>query len=146
MDGSKTFEEVYGDMNVAYNDYLHGIGTGTLAPDGSTTDRLWELCHQVLSNALYVLNSEDEEDVFTYEFPKKVFDNPKGVIAQLLKTGMGVITKVSTIPSYGTVWFGTNIGTELDDDDSRLAIWEIFNIATALYKVTEPLADVIYDL
>jgi len=146
MDGIKTFEEVYRDMNTEYDHYLNGISKMSLNQDGVDTDRLWELCHQVLSNALYVLNSEDEEDEFTYEFPKKVFDNPEGVIAKLLNTGMGVITKVSTIPSYGTVWFGTNIGTELDDDDHRLAIWEIFNIATALYKVTEPLADAIYDL
>ena len=135
MEEIKTFEQVYGDMNTAYNHYLE---TGE-------SDRLWELCHQVLSNALYLLNTEDEEDTFTYEFPKKYFDNRNGVICRLLNTGVGLITKVSTIPCEGVVWFTSGAGIEYDDDDQRLAIWEIFNVATALYKMTEPLAYYLYN-
>ena len=132
MEEIKTFEQVYGDMNGAYNDYLK---TGD-------EDALWELCHQVLSNTLFVLNEDEVEDIFTYEFP--VFKECV-VIPRLLKTGVGQITKVSTLPVEGVVWFTSDDGVEYNDDSSELTIWEIFNIATALYKMTEPLSSVLYN-
>lgn len=135
MEGIKSFADVYVDMNSAYNEYL----------ETSNEDRLWELCHQVLSNALFLLNKDEVEDIFTYEFPEETLENPKGVIFQLLKTGVGLITKVSTIPCDGVVWFTANTGEEYDDDSQELTIWEIFNIATALYKMTEPLAWLLYN-
>lgn len=125
----KTFEEVRQDMDQAYNDYLK---TGD-------EELLWTLAHQVLSNALFVLNEDEIEDVFTYEFQTK-----HKVITALLNTGVGHISKVSTIPSYGTVWFTTDDGQEYNDDAQELAVWEIYNIAVALYMMTEPLAQILY--
>ena len=133
MEGIKTFEEVYGDMNTAYNNYLK---TGD-------SDRLWELCHQVLSNALFVLNEDEVEDEFIYEFSARALGNT--VISKLLNTGVGRIVKVGTVPSYGVVWLITEDGQEYDDDARELTIWEIFNIATALYKMTEPLSALLYN-
>jgi hypothetical protein len=134
MEDIKTFAEVYQEMNEAYTNYLK---TGE-------EDRLWELCHQVLSNALFILNEDDVEDVFTYEFPAEILANKTGIIYRLLNTNVGHITKVSTIPCEGYVWFNAEDGNDYNDDDRRLAIWEIFNIAVALYKMTEPLADELY--
>lgn len=131
MEDIKTFEEVRQDMEVAYNEYLK---TGE-------EDRLWELCHQVLSNALFVLNEDEVEDIFTYEFP--VYKN-NTVIPRLLNTGVGKVQAVATLPMEGVVWFITEDGQEYDDDSSELAIWEIYNIAVALYMMTEPLADLLY--
>ena len=134
MEDIKTFEEVRQDMEVAYNEYLK---TGE-------EDRLWELCHQVLSNALFVLNEEETEDIFTYEFPEDTRNNRPGRISRLLNVEVGHIAKVCTIPADGVVWFITEDGQEYDDDSSKLAIWEIYNIAVALYLMTEPLADLLY--
>ena len=132
MEDIKTFEEVRQDLDVAYNEYLK---TGE-------EDRLWDLCHQVLSNALFVLNEEETEDIFTYEFP--VYKN-NTVIPRLLKTGVGQITKVSTLPCDGIVWFTSDADVEYDDDSSELAIWEIYNVAVALYMMTEPLSSLLYN-
>ena len=131
MEDIKTFEEVRQDMEVAYNEYLK---TGE-------EDRLWELCHQVLSNALFILNEDEVEDIFTYEFP--VYKN-NTVIPRLLNTGVGKVQAVATLPMEGVVWFITEDGQEYDDDSSELAIWEIYNVAVALYMMTEPLADLLY--
>lgn len=133
MEDIKTFEEVYADMNSAYDDYLK---TGE-------EDVLWELCHQVLSNALFILNEDEVEDVFTYEFPEKAINNR--VISHLLNTSVGKINRVCTIPQDGVVWFLTEDGTDYNDDSRELTIWEIYNIATALYKMTEPLAYFLYN-
>lgn len=130
----KTFEEVRQDLEVAYNNYLC---TGD-------EDLLWDLAHQVLSNALFVLNEDEVEDEFVYEFPADILSNKTGVIARLLNTGVGLITKVITIPSYGQVWLETADGQEYCDDAKELAIWEIYNVAVALYNMTEPLAYILY--
>ena len=132
MEEMKSFAEVYVDMNSAYDDYLK---------TGKET-HLWELCHQVLSNALFILNTEEVEDTFTYEFPKSVLGN--AVISRLLNTSVGKVNRVCTIPQEGIVWFLTEDGTDYDDDSEELSVWEIFNIATALYKMTEPLSNVLY--
>lgn len=130
----KTFEQVYRDMDQAYTKYLKS----------QDEDCLWNLCHQVLSNALFILNEDDVEDEFTYEFPADILANKTGVIARLLNTNVGVITKVSTIPCEGIVWFTADDGQLYDDDSPSIPVWEIYNIATALYKMTEPLAELLY--
>ena len=130
----KTFEEVRQDLEKAYDNYLC---TGD-------EDLLWGLSHQVLSNALFVLNEEETEDEFVYEFPADILKNKTGVIARLLNTGVGLITKVITIPSYGQVWLETADGQEYEDGSQEFAVWEIYNIANALYKMTEPLAHILY--
>ena len=134
MEDIKTFEQVRQDMDVAYNEYLR---TGE-------EDRLWELCHQVLSNALFVLNEDEVEDEFTYSFPVEILSNKTGVISRLLNTGVGQIQKVCTLPVEGVVWFITEAGQDYDDDSPALTIWEIYNVAVALYKMTEPLAHFLY--
>ena len=121
-------------MDVAYNEYLR---TGE-------EDRLWELCHQVLSNSLFILNKEETEDEFIYEFPADVLANKTGIIARLLNTGVGQIQKVCTIPIEGVVWFIAESGQDYDDDSPALTIWEIYNVAVALYKMTEPLSGLLY--
>lgn len=130
MEDIKTFEQVFREMNDAYTEYLKT----------NEEDRLWELCHQVLSNALFVLNKDEVEDVFTYEFPEDTHKNKPGTISRLLNLSVGHITKVSTIPSEGFVWFTTESGLEYDDDNPEIPIWEIYNVAIALYKMTEPLS------
>lgn len=134
MEDIKTFEEVHQMMNGAYTEYLK---TGE-------EDRLWELCHQVLSNALFVLNEDGIEDEFVYSFPADILSNKTGIIARLLNTSVGIITKVITIPSYGQVWLQTADGQEYEDGSQELAVWEIYNIAEALYKMTEPLSNLLY--
>ena len=134
MEDIKTFEQVRQDLDVAYNDYLK---TGE-------EDRLWELCHQVLSNALFVLNEDEVEDEFVYSFPVEILSNKTGVIARLLNTGVGQIQKVCTLPVEGVVWFITESGQDYDDDSPALTIWEIYNVAVALYMMTEPLAQILY--
>lgn len=134
FDDIKTFEEVRQDMEKAYDEYLK---TGE-------EDTLWEIAHQVLSNALFVLNEDDVEDEFVYEFPADILSNKTGVIARLLNTSVGQIQKVATVPQDGVVWFITESGQDYDDDSPALAVWEIYNIANALYKMTEPLAYILY--
>ena len=130
----KTFEEVRQDMEKAYNEYLK---TGE-------EEALWEIVHQVLSNALFVLNEDEVEDEFVYSFPADILSNKTGVIARLLNTGVGQIQKVCTLHTEGVVWFITASGQDYDDDSPALAVWEIYNIANALYKMTEPLAHLLY--
>ena len=130
----KTFEEVRRDMDEAYDEYLE---TGD-------EDRLWTLAHQVLSNALFVLNKDEVEDEFVYSFPADILSNKTGVIARLLNTGVGRIQKVCTLPLEGVVWFRTEAGQDYDDDSPALTIWEIYNVAVALYKMTEPLGRLLY--
>jgi len=130
----KTFEEVRQDMDKAYNEYLK---TGE-------EDILWTLAHQVLSNALFVLNEDEVEDEFIYAFPADILSNKTGVIARLLNTSVGQIQKVATVPQDGTVWFITESGQYYDDDSPVLTVWEIYNIAVALYKMTEPLGHLLY--
>lgn len=130
----KTFEEVRQDLEKAYDNYLC---TGD-------EDLLWALSHQVLSNALFVLNEEETEDEFVYEFPADILKNRKSVITRFLNTGVGLITKVITVPSYGQVWLQTADGQEYEDGSQELAVWEVYNIANALYKMTEPLAEILY--
>ena len=134
MEDIKTFEEVRQDMEKAYDEYLK---TGE-------EDALWELCHQVLSNALFVLNEDEVEDEFVYSFPSDILKNKKSIITRLLNTGVGLITKVITVPSYGQVWLETADGQEYCDDAKELAIWEIYNIAYALYEMSMPLGEEIY--
>ena len=134
FDDIKTFEEVRQDMEKAYDEYLK---TGE-------EDTLWEMAHQVLSNALFILNEDDVEDEFVYEFPADILSNKTGVIARLLNTSVGQIQKVATVPQDGVVWFITESGQDYDDDSPALAVWEIYNIANALYKMTEPLAYILY--
>ena len=134
FDDIKTFEEVRQDMEKAYDEYLK---TGE-------EDTLWEIAHQVLSNALFVLNEDDVEDEFVYEFPADILSNKTGIIARLLNTSVGQIQKVATVPQDGVVWFITESGQDYDDDSPALAVWEIYNIANALYKMTEPLAYILY--
>ena len=130
----KTFEEVRQDLEAAYNYYLK---TGD-------EDLLWDLAHQVLSNSLFVLNEDEVEDEFIYEFPADILKNKKNVITRLLTTGVGLITKVITIPSYGEVWLRTSDGLEYDDGATEFKVWEIYNIAAALYKMTEPFSEILY--
>ena len=130
----KTFEEVRRDMDTAYDEYLK---TGE-------EDLLWTLAHNVLSNALFVLNKDEAEDEFVYSFPADILSNKTGVIARLLNTGVGQIQKVCTLPAEGIVWFITESGQDFDDDSQVLAVWEIYNIAVALYRMTEPLSDLLY--
>ena len=130
----KTFEEVRQDMDKAYDEYLK---TGE-------EDLLWTLAHQVLSNALFILNEDEVEDEFVYSFPSDILANKTGVIARLLNTSVGQIQKVATVPQDGVVWFIAESGQDYDDDSPALAIWEIYNIAVALYKMTEPLAQILY--
>ena len=130
----KTFEEVRQDLEVAYNNYLC---TGD-------EDLLWDLAHQVLSNALFVLNEDEVEDEFIYEFPADILKNKKSVITRLLTTGVGLVTKAITIPSYGQVWLQTSDGQEYDDGATEFEVWEIYNIAVALYEMSMPLAEEIY--
>jgi hypothetical protein len=130
----KTFEEVRRDMDTAYDEYLK---TGK-------EDLLWTLAHNVLSNALFILNKDEAEDEFVYSFPADILSNKTGVIARLLNTGVGQIQKVATIPQDGVVWFIAESGQDYDDDSQALAVWEIYNIAVALYKMTEPLSDLLY--
>ena len=134
FDDIKTFEEVRQDMEKAYDEYLK---TGE-------EDTLWEIAHQVLSNALFVLNEDEVEDEFVYEFPADILSNKTGVIARLLNTGVGQIQKVATVPQDGVVWFITESGQDYDDDSPALAIWEIYNIAVALYEISMPLGEEIY--
>ena len=126
----KTFEMVRQDMELAYNEYLKTGKEGTL----------WSLAHQVLSNSLTVLNENEVEDEFAYEFPSDILSNKTNVITRLLNTSVGHIQKVSTFPKEGIVWFITEFGEEYDDDSRAFGVWEIYNIAAALYKMTEPLA------
>lgn len=135
MEDIKTFEEVRCEMEAAYDDYLR---TGE-------EDRLLELCHQVMSNALFILNEDEVEDIFNYDFPDEMLENKNGVIHRLLNTNVGLICRVSTIPCEGVVWLTSETGQEYDDDDQELAVWEIYNIAVALYKMTEPLAYLLYN-
>ena len=130
----KTFEEVRQDLEAAYDYYLR---TGD-------EDLLWDLAHQVLSNSLFVLNEDEVEDEFVYSFPADILSNKTGVIARLLNTSVGQIQKVCTLPTEGVVWFITEFGQDYDDDSPALAVWEIYNIANALYKMTEPLAHLLY--
>jgi len=146
-------------MNHAYSDYLASCEPFLAEKDGDyqpteedrqareeAGDKLWELSHQVLSNALFVLNNETgdfNEDEFTYEFPANIRSNPTGYIAGLLKTGIGRIQKVSTMPIDGVVWFTDEDGNEYNDDDSRFEVWEVYCVAVALYRMTEPLASLI---
>jgi hypothetical protein len=130
----KTFEEVRQDMDKAYDEYLK---TGE-------EDLLWTLAHQVLSNALFILNEDEVEDEFVYSFPSDILSNKTGIIARLLNTSVGQIQKVATVPQDGVVWFIAESGQDYDDDSPALAIWEIYNIAVALYKMTEPLAQILY--
>ena len=134
MEDIKTFAYVYQEMENAYTDYLKT----------HDEDRLWELCHQVLSNSLFVLNKEETEDEFIYEFPADVLANKTGIIARLLNTGVGQIQKVCTLPIEGVVWFIAESGQDYDDDSPALTIWEIYNVAVALFKMTSPLADKLY--
>ena len=134
FDDIKTFEEVRQDMEKAYDEYLKTGEEGTL----------WEIAHQVLSNALFVLNEDEAEDEFVYSFPSDILSNKTGVIARLLNTSVGQIQKVATVPQDGIVWFITESGQDYDDDSPALAVWEIYNIANALYKMTEPLAYILY--
>ena len=134
FDDIKTFEEVRQDMEKAYDEYLK---TGE-------EDTLWEIAHQVLSNALFVLNEDDVEDEFVYEFPADILSNKTGVIARLLNTSVGQIQKVATVPQDGIVWFITESGQDYDDDSPALAVWEIYNIAYALYEMSMPLGEEIY--
>lgn len=135
MEKIKTFEDVRQEMEDAYTDYLAS----------GDEDRLWGLCHQVLSNALFVLNRDEVEDEFIYSFPADVLSNKTGVISRLLNTGVGQIQKVCTLPVEGVVWFITESGQDYDDDSPALTIWEIYNIAVALYKMTEPLSALLYN-
>jgi len=130
----KTFEEVRQDLEAAYNYYLK---TGD-------EDLLWDLAHQVLSNSLYVLNEDEVEDEFIYEFPADILKNKKNVITRLLTTGVGLIAKVITIPSYGEVWLRTSDGLEYDDGATEFKVWEIYNVAVALYEMSMPLGEKIY--
>ena len=134
FDDIKTFEEVRQDMDKAYDEYLK---TGE-------EDLLWTLAHQVLSNSLFVLNEDEVEDEFVYEFPADILSNKTGVIARLLNTGVGQIQKVATVPQDGVVWFITESGQDYDDDSPALAVWEIYNIAYALYEMSMPLGEEIY--
>lgn len=134
FDDIKTFEEVRQDMEKAYDEYLK---TGE-------EETLWEIAHQVLSNALFVLNEDEVEDEFVYEFPADILSNKTGVIARLLNTSVGQIQKVATVPQDGVVWFITESGQDYDDGSPVFAVWEIYNIANALYKMTEPLAYILY--
>ena len=134
FDDIKTFEEVRQDMDKAYDEYLK---TGE-------EDTLWEIAHQVLSNALFVLNEDEVEDEFVYSFPADILSNKTGVIARLLNTSVGLITKVITIPSYGQVWLQTADGQEYEDGSQELAVWEIYNVAYALYEMSMPLGEEIY--
>ena len=140
FDDIKTFEEVRQDMEKAYDEYLK---TGE-------EDTLWEIAHQVLSNALFVLNEDDVEDDISAaltrlnEFPADILSNKTVVITRLLNTSVGQIQKVATVPQDGVVWFITESGQDYDDDSPALAVWEIYNIANALYKMTEPLAYILY--
>ena len=134
FDDIKTFEEVRQDMEKAYDEYLK---TGE-------EDTLWEIAHQVLSNALFVLNEDDVEDEFVYEFPADILSNKTGIIARLLNTSVGQIQKVATVPQDGIVWFITESGQDYDDDSPALAVWEIYNIAYALYEMSMPLGEEIY--
>lgn len=134
FDDIKTFEEVRQDMEKAYDEYLK---TGE-------EDTLWEIAHQVLSNALFVLNEDDVEDEFVYSFPADILSNKTGIIARLLNTSVGQIQKVATVPQDGIVWFITESGQDYDDDSPVLTVWEIYNIAVALYKMTEPLGHLLY--
>ena len=134
MEKTKTFEEVRQDLETAYDNYLR---TGE-------EDLLWDLSHQVLSNALFVLNEDEVEDEFIYEFPADILKNRNSVITRLLATSVGLITKVITIPSYGQVWLQTSDGQEYDDGATEFEVWEIYNVASALYKMTEPLAYLLY--
>lgn len=134
FDDIKTFEEVRQDMDKAYDEYLK---TGE-------EDTLWEIAHQVLSNTLFVLNEDEVEDEFVYEFPADILKNKTGVIARLLNTSVGLITKVITIPSYGQVWLETADGQEYEDGSQEFAVWEIYNIAYALYEMSMPLGEEIY--
>ena len=130
----KTFEEVRQDLEAAYDYYLK---TGD-------EDLLWDLAHQVLSNSLFVLNEDEVEDEFIYEFPADILKNKKSVITRLLTTGVGLITKVITIPSYGEVWLRTSDGLEYDDGATEFKVWEIYNVAVALYEMSMPFGEKIY--
>lgn len=130
----KTFEEVRQDLEAAYDYYLK---TGD-------EDLLWDLAHQVLSNSLFVLNEDEVEDEFIYEFPADILKNKKNVITRLLTTGVGLITKVITIPSYGEVWLRTSDGLEYDDGATEFKVWEIYNVAVALYEMSMPFGEKIY--
>ena len=130
----KTFEEVRQDLEVAYNNYLC---TGD-------EDLLWDLAHQVLSNSLFVLNEDEVEDEFIYEFPADILKNKNSVITRLLTTGVGLITKAITIPSYGEVWLRTSDGLEYDDGATEFKVWEIYNVAVALYEMSMPFGEKIY--
>lgn len=130
----KTFEEVRQDLEAAYNYYLR---TGD-------EDLLWDLAHRVLSNSLFVLNEDEVEDEFIYEFPADILKNKKSVITRLLTTGVGLITKVITIPSYGEVWLRTSDGLEYDDGATEFKVWEIYNVAVALYEMSMPFGEKIY--
>ena len=159
MDDIKTFEQVYVDMRNAYSDYLASCEPFQAEENGdykvteqdreardNASDILWQLAHQVLSNALFVLNEETgefNEDEFIFEFPAKFRENTTGYIAGLLKTGIGNIQKVGTQPIEGVVWFENADGKEYYDDDRALNVWEVYCVAVALYKMTEPLGSLI---
>lgn len=130
----KTFADVRREMETAYDEYLK---TGE-------EEALWQSAHQVLSNSLFLLNRDEEEDIFTYRFPDDILSNKTGAIFRLLNTHSGLVNRVSTIPCEGIVWFTTTDGQEYSDEAQEFEIWEIYNVANALYRMTEPLAETLY--
>lgn len=146
-DDCPTFEQVKARMDKAYSNYLEAYEPFEAEQDGEyrTTpadkekleqadQKLYDLCHRVLSNALFVLNNETgdfNEDEFVYTIPDDVRDNPR------LKTREGYIRKVATLPTDGIVWLVNEKGEEFNDDE-KLESWELYCVAKVLYALTEP--------
>lgn len=136
-------------MDIAYTDYLAAYEPFTAEEQTcyqtdeqdrekleEADQKLWELCHQVLSNALFILNNETgdfNEEEFVYTFPENVQKNPR------LHAGIGHIMKVGTLPTDGIVWLVTETGEEFNDDDQKIHSWELYCIANVLYAMSEPI-------
>ena len=149
-----SFEEVKHLMDKAYTDYLIAYEPFTAEEQtcyqtdeedkerlDEADQKLYDLCHQVLSNALFILNNETgdfNEDEFIYTFPENVMNVPR------LKTSIGYVRKVGTLPTDGIVWLVNENGEEFNDDDQKIPSWELYCVAEVLYAMTEPVPYVPY--
>ena len=148
MEDILTFEQVRHLMDDAYTDYLVAYEPFKAEEDGlyktyeqdaerldDAHEKLWQSVHQVLSNALHILNDETgdyNEHEFEYEIPEQYRGNAR------LKTSAGRITKIGTVPTDGIVWLVNDTGEEFYDDNQKIKVWELYCVAIVLDALTEP--------
>ena len=132
---SKTFEQAYLDMQDAYSNALalfEPIDADNRNPTyeeaveiADAEDDLYQKCHQVLHNCLYLLNDKMGED----EVWVKIDECPEAHILG------GVVLEVCGIMSTGEVWFNMDDGTPRGDDE--VYVYHLVCICDLLYKMTK---------